>query len=148
MPLRPRTSFRRRSYERSRFQETFLRALPAFDQLRARSNHRAWIYRIATNVFLNDRRRHRRRSEVPLADEITAPIGSPDRRHQARVAAVACRRAIITLPPKQRAAFIQRKVLGLTYPQIADAMKCTEVAARANVSQAVRRLRRLLVDME
>ena len=35
------------------FQETFLRALPAFDQLKTGSNHRAWIYRIATNAFLN-----------------------------------------------------------------------------------------------
>jgi len=38
------------------FQETFLRALPAFGRLRTGSSHRVWLYRIATNVFLNERR--------------------------------------------------------------------------------------------
>ena len=77
------------------FQETFLRALPAFDRLRTESNHRAWIYRIATNAFLNHRRRQRRRNEVALGVELTAPGRSPDLQHQARAAATACREAVV-----------------------------------------------------
>ena len=130
------------------FQETFLRALPAFDRLRTGSNHRAWIYRIATNAFLNHRRRQRRRNEVPLGVELAAPGRSPDHQHQARAAATACREAVVALPPKQRAAFVQRNVLGWDYPRIAEVMGCTRAAARANVYQAARRLRRLLADME
>jgi len=80
------------------FQETFLRALPAFDRLRTGSNHRAWIYRIATNAFLNHRRRQRRRNEMSLGVELAAPVQSPDRQHQARAAATACRQAVVSLP--------------------------------------------------
>ena len=39
------------------FQDTFLRAFGGFARLRPGSNHRAWLYRIATNLFLNHRRR-------------------------------------------------------------------------------------------
>ena len=130
------------------FQETFLRALPAFDRLRTGSNHRAWIYRIATNAFLNHRRRQRRRNEVPLAVELAAPSRSPDYQHQARAAVTACREAIVALPPRQRTAFVQRNVLGWDYSRIAEVMGGTHAAARANVYQAARRLRRRLADME
>jgi RNA polymerase sigma-70 factor (ECF subfamily) len=130
------------------FQETFLRALPAFRRLRAGANHRAWVYRIATNVFLNHRRRLRRRREVPLTSQIPSRGVSPAGRFRAQATAAACRRAIVALPPRQRAAFVQRNVLGWSYAQIADAMGGNRAAARANVYQASRRLRRELVVAE
>ena len=130
------------------FQETFLRALSAFDRLKTGSNHRAWIYRIATNAFLNHRRRQRRHQDVPLGVDLATPGRSPDHLHQARATAMACHAAVVSLPPKQRAAFVQRNVLGWDYARIAEAMGCTRAAARANVYQAARRLRRLLADKE
>ena len=126
------------------FQETFLRALPAFRRLRRGTNHRAWVYRIATNVFLNHRRRLGRRSEVPLEGQLPSVDASPAARYRARLTAEVCRRAIRALPPKQRAAFVQRNVLGWNYAQIADALGGTRDGARANVYQAARRLRRQL----
>ena len=104
------------------FQETFLRALPAFRRLRRGTNHRAWVYRIATNVFLNHRRRLGRRSEVPLEGPLPSVDASPAARYRVRMTAEVCRRAICALPPKQRAAFVQRNVLGWNYAQIADAL--------------------------
>ena len=129
------------------YQETFLRALPAFDRLRANSNHRAWVYRIATNAFLNHRRATTRRHEVPLPVDLRATRSSPAARHDAKTTAAACQRAIARLPRRQRAAFVQRNVLGFSYAQVAASMACSESAARANVYQAVRRLRRALVEM-
>ena len=61
------------------FQETFLRALPAFRRLRTGSSHRAWLYRIATNVFLNDRRASRRRKDIPLTVDVPEPRRSETR---------------------------------------------------------------------
>lgn len=127
------------------FQETFLRALPAFRRLRRGTNHRAWVYRIATNVFLNHRRRLRRRNEVPLTSQIPSGGVSPAGRFWAQATAAACRRAIVALPQRQRVAFVQRHVLGWSYAEIADAMGGNREAARANVYQAARRLRRELV---
>jgi RNA polymerase sigma factor (sigma-70 family) len=50
-------------------------------------------------------------------------------------------RAVRALPPRQRAALVQRFVLDRSYTEIAEAMDSTEETARANVSQAVRKLR-------
>ena len=127
------------------YQETFLRALPAFRRLRPGTNHRVWVYRIATNAFLNHRRRQRRRREAPLTHQRPSPHASPAGRYRAHVTADVCRRAICALPPRQRTAFVQRNVLGWDYAQIADAMGGTRDAARANVFQAARRLWRQLI---
>lgn len=42
--------------------------------------------------------------------------------------------------------FILRHVQGMAYAELARALACSEESARANVSQAVRRLRRALED--
>jgi RNA polymerase sigma factor (sigma-70 family) len=49
--------------------------------------------------------------------------------------------AVQALPPRQRAAVVHRFVLDRTYREIAESMGSTEETARANVSQAVRKLR-------
>lgn len=130
------------------FQETFLRALSGYERLRANSNYRAWVYRIATNTFLNDRRRTRRRREVALDGEPTVRPARLTARRDATVTRSAYRKELARLPPRQRAAFIQRVVMGLSYREVAAVMGGTQPAARANVSQAVRRLRRELIDLE
>ena len=42
------------------YQETLLKAFRAFDRLPDDANHRAWLYRIASNTFISDRRKHAR----------------------------------------------------------------------------------------
>ncbi len=129
------------------FQETFLRALPAFRRLRTTSSHRAWLYRIATNVFLNERRTSRRRREIPLVVDVPEPRRAVTG-HTTHAIPDVYRQAISSLPRRQRAAFVQRKLLGRRYADIASTMGGSETAARANVYQAVRRLRRQLRDMD
>lgn len=124
------------------FQETFVRALPGFPRLRANSNHWAWVYRIATNVFLNHRRSIRRCEEVPLGGDFR----TRQAQHDAALTKTAYRRDVARLPPRQRTAFIQRIVMGCSYQEIAAAMGGTQTAARAHVSQALRRLRQRLID--
>jgi len=126
------------------FQDTFLKAFGRFSRLAPASNHRAWLYRIATNRFLNHRRAAARRVEVALPVETHSPQPSPAAVHERTEAAQAVRAAIGRLPPRQRAAFVQRRLQGLDYRDVSAALGCTEAAARANVYQAMRRLRREL----
>ena len=49
--------------------------------------------------------------------------------------------AIRTLPAGQRAAFVLRKVQGLGYPEGAVALECSEDAARARVSEALKKVK-------
>jgi len=54
------------------------------------------------------------------------------------------RQAIAALPPKQQMAVVLRHVQGLDYAAVAQALNCSQDSARANVYQALRRLRQML----
>lgn len=128
-------------------QEVFLRAFQAFARLRRDSNHRAWLFKIATNCAYTALKRGQRRAlhSRPLYDEVDGiPAGtcqSPDHQIIVDEALESARRFISALPPKQGAAVVLRHVQGLGYPEIAQALGCSEDSARANVYQGLRRLR-------
>lgn len=126
------------------FQETFLRAFGAFGRLRPGTNHRAWLYRIATNAFLNDRRDRGRRREIEMPDNLPDGGASIERRHELTADAARAQSAIGRLPRRQRVAFVQRTLEEMSYRDIAAGLGCSEQTARAHVYQAVRRLRREL----
>jgi RNA polymerase sigma factor (sigma-70 family) len=113
------------------WQETFLRALRAYDRLGHGRHLRAWVFTIATNVAMDDLR-----AKPPVTTN-----GEP---------AVELRRDAFRelehltgdLPPTERAAVVLRYGYDLPYPQIADALGSSEEAARAAASSGVRRLRR------
>ena len=126
-------------------QDALLRAYRAFDRLAPDSNVRAWLYKIATNTAFNALK-HRQRNAAHTADIDldTLPAGSTvsDRREQLR----AVKRAVEALPPKQRAALMMRQFHGLGYAEIAVSLQCSVESARANVYQAIRRLRLMLAE--
>ena len=131
-------------------QEVFLRAYRAFGRLRRDSNHRAWLYKIATNCAYSALRRGQRqeRHSVSLGDgvyQIASGAGqSPDEQVVLGETMEGVRQAIGALPPKQRAAVVLRYGQELDYGAIAQALNCSEDSARANVYQALRRLRQEL----
>lgn len=131
-------------------QETFLRAFRSYGRVRAGTNYRAWLYKIATNAARSHWKR-RKRDETHTLDldlEVQA-AGMPvaDRVEQKTLLA-AVARAVKALPDQQRAALIMRKYQELSYAEIAAALECTEAAARANVYQAVKKLQtRLSADL-
>ena len=125
------------------YQETMLKAYRAYGRLDADANVRAWIYRIATNTFLSDRRKHGR---VDLLDDIAAqaiPAAQTD--HAAGLDARELLQEVAVfidgLPPKQRVALTLRKHHELGYAEIAETLRCSEAAARASVHEALRKLR-------
>ena len=124
-------------------QETFLRAYRAYPRLRASTNHRAWLYKIATNTARTQLQRRQRieAHSIDLDPDLlhAGPSLSEDLDRKQMLAAVA--RAVEALPYQQRAALIMRKYQELDYAEIASALACSEEAARANVYQALRKLR-------
>lgn len=127
-------------------QDTFLRAYAAYRRLDVHANTRAWLYRIATRAGLNlargRRRRSTRRTDIdPELLPAATPADSVGRDRLRRVVS-----AVDGLPPKQRAALMQRLFHGLSYDQIASVLGCRPTAARANVYQAIKTLRTALGD--
>jgi RNA polymerase sigma-70 factor (ECF subfamily) len=112
------------------FQETFLRALSAYERLHHGDHLRAWVLTIATNVAI-DAVRRTRPTEEPL--ELPHEDGQP--------AYLELGELTQGLPPKERAAVVLRYGYDLTYDQIAAALDSSPDAARQAASAGVRRLR-------
>jgi RNA polymerase sigma-70 factor (TIGR02960 family) len=133
-------------------QETFLRAWRGRDTFDGSAQFRAWLYRIATNVCLDALRQRSRQltrlpsfAEVPwlqpypdrLLDEVAPSDEEPDavvvERETIELAFVA---AMQLLPPRQRAAFVARDVLGWPAAETAALMETSVAAANSAVQRA------------
>jgi RNA polymerase sigma factor (sigma-70 family) len=119
------------------FQETFLSALRSYPKLRNDSNLRAWILTIAANKAIDHGRARARRAvpvgEVPERAVVQGADGQPE-----------LWRSVRALPPMQRAAVVHRYVLDLPYSDVAEALGCSEEAARANAYEGRRKLRSMM----
>ncbi len=116
-------------------QETFLKALRARRQLPQVRNHRAWLYRVATNAALNALKRRRRFAWLPWrADDEEAR--APDVAEQV-VQASALEAALAGLPPGYRAPLLLYAQHGLTPAEVADALGLSLAAARKRISRAI-----------
>lgn len=123
-------------------QEAFVRAYRAYARLERGANYRAWLYRIAGNVaFTHLKRRSRERQRQIALTEAVAGAASPGEAVLQRETLAALAAAVERLPAQQRAALILRHYQSLSYREVAAALQCSEAAARANVYQAVQRLR-------
>jgi RNA polymerase sigma-70 factor (ECF subfamily) len=130
------------------YQETMLKAYRAFGRLGPDSNYRAWLYRIATNTFLSQKRKDKRERPLdPLLDDHLA-VTNPDQPASldARDLLAEVEQFVQTLPEKQRVALILRKYHELDYANIAATLNSSEEAARANVYEALRKLRTCFGD--
>ncbi|WP_340682045.1 RNA polymerase subunit sigma-70 [Amycolatopsis coloradensis] len=130
-------------------QETFLRAWNKRESFKGDATLRTWLYRIATNVCLDFLEKRDDRAPVPseLPDsEVLYLQPYPDRmlpedpqesvvvRETIELAFIV---AVQHLPPRQRAVFILRDVLGWPASKAADALEVTV----ASVTSALQRAR-------
>jgi RNA polymerase sigma-70 factor, ECF subfamily len=126
-------------------QETFLRAYRAFGALPPSANVRAWLFAIATNLYKNYVRgevRRRRAMAAASADGGSPGPSWPESPAALNEASARIERLVASLPQKQRLAFTMRKIHELEYDEIGQSLKCSTESARANVFQALRKIRR------
>ena len=128
-------------------QDIFLRVYEAAAGYQVQAKFTTWLYRIATNVCLNEIRKPHVRaalrnegsdgdaglSEVRETGGIFTP---PDRILEQQAVSRALRHALKRLPEKQRAAFILNKYQELSYGEVAEVMKISEKAVRSLIHRA------------
>ena len=113
------------------FQETFLRALRAYDRLDHGDHLRAWVLTIAARLVIDTGRRAK-----PVVHELPELPVEDGRPAYAQIEHLAD-----ALPPTERAAVVLRYAYDLAYDDIALALDSTPEAARQAASSGVRRLR-------
>jgi RNA polymerase sigma-70 factor, ECF subfamily len=127
-------------------QDVFVRAWRGLRNFKGQSALSTWLYRIAVNVCLN------RVSAKRIASEpIDEGEGFEDTRIEGAAHAMlreeratTVRRAIRSLPPKQRATLIMRTYHDMSHQQIADILGSSVGAVKANFFHALSNLKKIL----
>jgi RNA polymerase sigma-70 factor (ECF subfamily) len=139
-------------------QEVFLRVYRARDSYRAEAKFTTWLYRIATNLAVNqarDTRQERSAQTVYLdaPDEETGttpdvadnePLVEERLMKDERMAAI--RNHVMALPERQRMAVLMHKYQGMDYKQIGDVLKLSESATKSLLFRAYQTLREKLKE--
>ena len=137
-------------------QEVFLRVYRSRGSYEPTAKFTTWLFRIATHLALNSLRdgKHRRMeghldddsSETPVR-QVSDQRPTVEQRmlHQSRMEEI--RRAVATLPEKQRAAVLMHKYDEMEYSQIAKVLNCSESAIKSLLFRAYETLRARLAHM-
>jgi RNA polymerase sigma-70 factor (ECF subfamily) len=131
-------------------QDTFLRAFRAYPNLEHHEHLRAWLYKIATNNArtFHQRNNQHQRSTARFDEEYSASSDTTAAQVQSRLDLSAVKAAVEALPLKQRSALIMHKYQALSYREIASALDIQEDAVRANVYQAMKKLKAAFSEKE
>jgi RNA polymerase sigma-70 factor (ECF subfamily) len=122
-------------------QEAYVKAYRALTtgEFDGRANVSTWLYRIVTNQAIDAMRsRVRRPKPTDTADESISDLASAEQ----KLALTELEDWLGELPPDQRAALIMKTVEGMTSPEIAEIMQCSEGAVEQRLVRARTALRK------
>jgi RNA polymerase sigma-70 factor (ECF subfamily) len=128
-------------------QDTFIHAWKALPRFRGDSSLTTWLHRIAVNALLERQRGDRRRwARVALAedDDELEPLDAGSVAPADVGAAIDLERAIASLPPGVRRAFVLHAVEGYTHEEIAGMTGLAAGTLRAQLHRARQLLIRAL----
>ncbi len=106
-------------------QDTLARAFVTLARMggQAPDNPRAWLFRIASNLWIDQTRRRRE----TLADALEPPAASGEPRASREAAGT----LLVTLSPQERAAVVLKDVFDLSVDEIAEALSTTPGGVKA-----------------
>ncbi len=128
-------------------QEAFVRAWNNLKSFRGESAFSTWMHRIATNVFLDDRKRKRARPTRSLDDvldldessvtrQFEDPSPSPQNLLEGDERRQLLERAIATLPDAQRVMVVLYHVQGMSYEEIAEITRLPMGTVKSRLNRA------------
>jgi RNA polymerase sigma-70 factor (ECF subfamily) len=126
-------------------QEAFLRAYRAVRSLDPARPPGPWLRRIAVNVCLN---RLERREAAPLEDEPPDFEPGPESRTVERERSRQIRAALLSLPPRYRAAIELRHFQELSYSEMAEALHRPMSDVKSDLFRARKMLAAFLKDTD
>ncbi len=133
-------------------QETYLRALGAFEQLRPDSNLKSWLFTILRNIRLNQLRRIQggprmiemegRFTDVPEFEDKASK--DPYASYVTKLTHTDVRTAIENLPAVFREVIVLREFEDLSYKEIAEILDCPAGTVMSRLGRAREKLKEML----
>ncbi|HXM42423.1 MAG TPA: RNA polymerase sigma factor [Bryobacteraceae bacterium] len=152
-----------RSQEDARdvFQEAFLRVFRSIDSFRFDCSFHTWLYRIVTNICLDNLRKRKVRKEEPaVVDTPEGPLdrmndfeeeaahADPERSMWNRQLGQRIEGALGGLTPRERMVFELRHYQGLRLRNIGEILGTSEEAAKNCLFRATQKMRAVLGDFQ
>lgn len=136
-------------------QEVFIRVFRSIRNFKEESQFSTWIYKIATNICLDEFRKQKKHKVISLDEEIKSDEGEmkrqiEDNKPQPDIIAErnelkkTVRNAILALPDEYRIVIIMRDIKGLSYEEIAQITKCPEGTVKSRINRARKALKTIL----
>lgn len=126
-------------------QEAFIKAYRSIHSFRGRSSFYTWLYRITVNLCLNHLKREAKKKEVSFDERIEVVQvdwwSNPKKALENKELQEDLTKAIDSLPPRQKAVFALRHLEGLSHKDIASILGCSIGNVKANLFQALQKLR-------
>ena len=130
-------------------QETFIKVYQSIHTFRQEAAFETWVYKIAVNQALNYVKMRKRRRESSLENDDESELLT-DVRNDPQILAEKAElrhwvtKAVNSLSLKHRMVVILHELEGLTHPEIASILNCSEGTVRSRLHYARKQLRVLL----
>jgi len=134
-------------------QETFVRVYRRREELADVTNFASFLVRVATNYAIDMLRKQRGHSQVvddstdlpgDIQVELSRRVATPDDLYENKVLMEEIRRALETLPPRQKITALLHDVEGYGKTEIAQILDCPEATVRSNLHIARKKLKAIL----
>lgn len=130
-------------------QEVFLRVYRSLASYRMRGKFFTWLYRITLNLSLNQLRKKKgkfffsldaplatEKGEISAPDNLPSPLSSPREALEEKERQALIKKALFSLPVKQKEALILRTYEELSYLEIARILDCSPKAVERCLARA------------
>lgn len=129
-------------------QEALMRVYRCLHRFRGEAAFSTWLFRVVTNVCLDELKRRKRRPQHLTADPYAqagapGPVGPEEVAERRRLQAVV-QAALQGLPEDYRVALVLRDMRGYTYEEIATGLGCAVGTVKSRVHRGRRALAGLL----
>lgn len=130
-------------------QEAFLKAYRSLATFKGDSSFSTWLYRVTTNVCLDELRRRKRRIlalslDEPLntrggeevEKELIDPTPIADTVYEQKELSQYIQNTLNKLKPEYKAILVLRDIMDFSYAEIADILKCSVGTVKSRLSRA------------
>ncbi|WP_456273050.1 sigma-70 family RNA polymerase sigma factor [Bacillus sp. AK031] len=134
-------------------QETFIRATVSLEFSKT-DNAKAWLFKVARNVYLDEWRKRKRRERWPFLSrlmkekELLSPYGLPEEEALKKSTIVEMNELLKHLPEKHRTILYLREYAEFSYKELQGALDLTDAQVKTELYRARKKLRELYEKQE
>ena len=140
-------------------QEAFVKVYSSLSKFRGDSSFSTWLFKIVSNMCLDELRRRRRRFFVSLDEPLQQEDGEmprqmpdlkadPEREVEQRQIQAMVHRGILALTEDHRMVIVLRDLQGFSYEEIAEMLDCSLGTVKSRLNRARLALRQQLQERE